>query len=759
MSTIYDVAKLAGVSIGTVSNYLNNKYVGAARSRAIRDAIAELNYTPNHVARSLKNSNAPQLVLILPNLSEGVYSELAETIIQKMGEYNYQVVLQFTENSPLLEQKILSSCFSSMVAGVLLCTCNPDDGETFLRLQAKKPLVFLLRQPNCLDEFSFFGFDNYDITARLMHALLEQGEKNIGLWTGPTEFSGERACIKAYRDVLTEAALPIDPGNISSLPASRGMIFRQATNLFSSGNYPKFILASSRLIADALIEAAYYQNIILNQNVCILSLGDGKWNNADQLYFSFSTNRSVKGLAQEVCLFLVECLQTPQFHECRIRQLRDDFSDFRLNSILCDFHQTAPVQSLRPRGRKLRIISPDTDTGVLSISQLLPWISESTGLDIDLELLPIYDIVPMVEDEKKHSGCGYDLVHLDNSWMVQMVEQEIIRDISDYYNSRPLLMNAIVPNLIESTAMVNGRIYGVPSLLCSQMLFYRRDLFEDPVVQNRFSETYKRALKPPESWFEYMLIAGFFTRSLNPDSPCKYGVIMGAGDLEMMLTEVFPRIWSYGGRIYDDYGNVTLYSEENLQAIRNFISCLRFSAPQYEDRQLPQFPVIFSEGDAAMMIGYDTHACNLLDLRHSKVMDRIGFAPVPGGISTMGGWNYCVNVKTEKVDSCYRFLDHLLSPELAVPYTLLGGGSPRKNIVTQPEVISMYPWMQYTDDTFQKSRKRAVIQNQEYINPSETETERVLAEVIFKSIQEPDRLKKFLHEGERKLNQMRRLRT
>ena len=758
MSTIYYVAKLAGVSIGTVSNYLNHKYVGAARSKAIRDAIEELNYTPNHVAKSLKSNSAPQLMLILPNLSEGIYSELAETIINTMSRYDYQVVAQFTDDSPLTEKKLLDTCFSSMCAGVLLCTCNPDDSETFQRLQEKKPLIFLLRQPHNLSDFSYFGFDNYDITARLTRSLIEQGERHIGLWTGPVEYSSEHACIKAYRDVMRDSGVPIAPNDIYSLPASRGMIFRQATNLFSSGSYPRFILATSRLIADVVIEAAYYQNIILNQNVCILSLGDGKWNNADQLYFSFSTDRSVKGLAQEVCQFLLECLQTPQMHEHRIRQLRDDFSSLRLTSIIHVLRHPVPVKRTPSHSKHLHIVSPDFDTGVLSINQLLPWISESTGIDIDLEFLPIYDIVPMVMKEQKSSGCGYDLVHLDNSWMTWIAEQGVIRDITDYYYSRPLLMNAIVPNLIESTATVNGRIYGAPSLLCSQMLFYRRDLFEDPIIQNSFSECYKRPLKPPENWFEYLLIAGFFTRSVNPESPCKYGVIMGTGDPEMMLTEVFPRMWSYGGRIYDDYGNVTLYSEENLQAIRNYISCLPFSAPNYETRQLPQFPLIFAEGETAMMIGYDIHACNLLDIRHSKVMNSIGYAPIPGRISTMGGWNYCINVKTDKTELCYRFLDYLLSPELAVPYTLLGGGSPRKNVVTRPEVTSMYPWMQYTDDTFQKSRKRLVIQSSEYVNPSEIETERILAWVVQKSILEPNRIKDFLREGDRKLNQMRLLR-
>ena len=177
MANIYDVAKLAGVSIGTVSNYLNQKYVGAARSEAIRAAIDALHYTPNHVARSLKAQSAPQLTMVLPNLSEGTYATLAETVVHDMNACGYQVTLAFSDNSPAEEKRILNGCFSSMCAGVLLCTCNPDDTEIFQSLQREKPLIFLLRQPNGVSEFSYFGFDNYDIAARLTRALIEQGER------------------------------------------------------------------------------------------------------------------------------------------------------------------------------------------------------------------------------------------------------------------------------------------------------------------------------------------------------------------------------------------------------------------------------------------------------------------------------------------------------------------------------------------------------------------------------------------------------
>lgn len=155
MATIYDVAKLAGVSIGTVSNYLNHKYVGTTRSRAIQKAIEELNYTPNHIARSLKTNIISEILLILPNLSEGIYNELANTIIQEMHQRGYRIHLELSNNSAREEKKLLDTGFSATYSAVLLCTSNPNDEKTFQRLQSLKPLIFLLRRPNGMEDSAF----------------------------------------------------------------------------------------------------------------------------------------------------------------------------------------------------------------------------------------------------------------------------------------------------------------------------------------------------------------------------------------------------------------------------------------------------------------------------------------------------------------------------------------------------------------------------------------------------------------------------
>lgn len=757
MSTIYDVAKLAGVSIGTVSNYLNHKYVGTTRSKAIQKAIEELNYTPNHIARSLKTSTVSEIMLVLPNLSEGIYNELADTIIHEMHERGYRVHLELSNDSPWQEKKLLDTCFSSTYAAVLLCTANPNDTETFQRLNALKPLIFLLRRPNGMEDYSFLGFDNFEIISRITNWLLDAGEKSISLWTGPQDFSCERACVKAFRQAFEASPHPLPEQNIISLPFSRGVVFRQATDMFAGLNYPKFILASSKLIADAIIEAAYFQNIILNKNVCIISLGDGKWNNVDQLYCNLSTTRSVRGFALETCQYLIECLASPNSYERRVRQIQDDLSTTRLQNIRKTIYRPMPPTKRRPDSKRLTIITHDCgDTAVLSIQKLISWISETLDLDLELKLYPIQDLIPRVLQEYQAKEYSYDLIYLDNSWIQQIAELGIIRDITPYFESRPHLLKSIVPNLVERTATIQNHIYGAPSMLCAQTLFYRKDLFEDPVLQNRFAERYHRPLVPPTTWFEYMLIASFFTRSQNPDSPCEYGVIMSTKDDEMMLTEVFPRIWSYGGNVFDNYGNVCLYSEETMQAIRNFLSCLSCSVPGWEDRFSPQHPLVFAEGNAAMTIFYDIHACKLMDFKNTKILDKIGFSPIPGNTSTMGGWNYCINARSPKVEQCYQFLDYLLSDELSVPYSLLGSGSPLQNAVCNSEVLAIHPWMQYSNQTFQQSRQRVVPPSRDYINPSEVEVERVLGAMIKQSIREPNRLREFMLNAESTLKSMRR---
>ncbi len=109
MATIYDVAKLAGTSISTVSNYLNQtKYVGPDKSRRVKEAIESLGYVPNKAAKALKTSASNEIHVVLPNIDDPTYSHTYTGFNKILSDSDYTIVLHLTDDIPSNELYILN---------------------------------------------------------------------------------------------------------------------------------------------------------------------------------------------------------------------------------------------------------------------------------------------------------------------------------------------------------------------------------------------------------------------------------------------------------------------------------------------------------------------------------------------------------------------------------------------------------------------------------------------------------------------------
>lgn len=93
MATINDVAKLAGVSRGTVSNVINNIKVREKSYLAVKKAIEELGYVPNQYARTLKTNRTNTIALILPTIWNPFFSELTFHIEKETKKRGYKLLL------------------------------------------------------------------------------------------------------------------------------------------------------------------------------------------------------------------------------------------------------------------------------------------------------------------------------------------------------------------------------------------------------------------------------------------------------------------------------------------------------------------------------------------------------------------------------------------------------------------------------------------------------------------------------------------
>ncbi|WP_096187179.1 LacI family DNA-binding transcriptional regulator [Evansella halocellulosilytica] len=123
MTTIRDVAKHANVSVATVSRVINKKgYVSKEAEKAVLASIKELNYQPNSVARSLYHKTSGMIGLILPDITNPFFPELARAIEDVALTYGYTVVLCNTDEEVEKERKYLDALKQKYVDGVILTT-------------------------------------------------------------------------------------------------------------------------------------------------------------------------------------------------------------------------------------------------------------------------------------------------------------------------------------------------------------------------------------------------------------------------------------------------------------------------------------------------------------------------------------------------------------------------------------------------------------------------------------------------------------
>lgn len=150
MASLKDIAKLADVSVCTVSRYLNhNISIKKETEEKILQAIRELEYVPNEVAKSLKRNVTPNVAVILPKIDNLYYATMTAGISEVLRNQHYNLFIYEESNLNLSEKEILQSMRENMVAGVIFIGLSYDYSfreSAQLLLDWKIPVVYMNRQ-------------------------------------------------------------------------------------------------------------------------------------------------------------------------------------------------------------------------------------------------------------------------------------------------------------------------------------------------------------------------------------------------------------------------------------------------------------------------------------------------------------------------------------------------------------------------------------------------------------------------------------
>ncbi|BDI22091.1 LacI family DNA-binding transcriptional regulator [Herbiconiux sp. L3-i23] len=208
MATIYEVAARAGVSPATVSRVLNGTAVAADLAERVRSAAAELDYTPNRSARSLRRAHSELIALVIPDIENPFFTALARGVEDVAREAGFSVVLCNTDDDLARESDYLRVALAERMAGVVLAPASERSDLSGL-VAAGRPIVAVDRAPH-EHSVDIVTVDNVAAGRHATEALIARGARRIACITGPAGVDTADGRAEGWRAALTEAGLPAD---------------------------------------------------------------------------------------------------------------------------------------------------------------------------------------------------------------------------------------------------------------------------------------------------------------------------------------------------------------------------------------------------------------------------------------------------------------------------------------------------------------------------------------------------------------------
>ncbi|MEC3885730.1 LacI family DNA-binding transcriptional regulator [Halobacillus litoralis] len=267
MVTIKDVAREAGVSVATVSRVLNdNGYVGADTRKKVMEAIAELNYSPNEVARSLYKRESRLIGLLLPDITNPFFPQLARGVEDELSEAGYRLLLGNSDENIQKELDYIQTFVQNNVVGIITAT-NHVDYKIYEALDL--PLVLLDRASENYPAVYADGREGGLLAAK---TLIKKGAQRITLVKGPTNIKPAQDRYKGAIEELSQA--DVDFSVLSTTSYSFEDAQGWAEELFDKFPDTDGIIASNDIVGIAIVHEALERGKRIPEDVQIIGYDD-----------------------------------------------------------------------------------------------------------------------------------------------------------------------------------------------------------------------------------------------------------------------------------------------------------------------------------------------------------------------------------------------------------------------------------------------------------------------------------------------------
>lgn len=268
-----EVAERAGVSMAVVSYVVNNgpRPVAAETQAKVEKVIEELGYYPNELARSLSRKRSATIGLIIPNLTNPVYAEIAESLEKTCTTEGYTLMLNGTGRDSAKEQKLAETLRSKQVDGVVIIPSQASEAVFALFQQANIPIVVLehdLPNTHCI------AIDDRQGGRLATQHLLSLGHQRIAI------IKRERHNALSYlrevgcREMLAEAGISLDPPLVVESKAGQAAGYAAMQQLLALPDRPTAVFIHNDVLAMGAMRAIFDAGLTVPTDISMVGYDD-----------------------------------------------------------------------------------------------------------------------------------------------------------------------------------------------------------------------------------------------------------------------------------------------------------------------------------------------------------------------------------------------------------------------------------------------------------------------------------------------------
>lgn len=272
--TIKDIAREAGVSVTTVSRVLNNKADVSDKTREkVLKIIDRLNYNPNSIARGLVMNKTYTIGLIVPDISNAFFAEIAKAIEDELREYGYSVIFCNTDNDKDREKESIDLLRSKQVDGLIGAFSHDSKDEVLALGKAGFPIVQIDRLVDD-SQIPSVIIDNILSGYEATEYLIKKGHRRIAHITGALDTNTGICRAEGYRKALQEYGIEIDEELVMEGDFSQESGYLAMKEILERNKDLTAVFAGNDMMALGAYRAIYAAGLKIPEDISIIGHDD-----------------------------------------------------------------------------------------------------------------------------------------------------------------------------------------------------------------------------------------------------------------------------------------------------------------------------------------------------------------------------------------------------------------------------------------------------------------------------------------------------